>query len=65
MNLRFIKIEPTIPVIYCALLAFIPYSLILGYWESHTVFHTFAPEQFWLNTIIHPRANIAGYEYAP
>jgi len=37
---------------------------VLGWWEGSTVFHTFAPEDIWPNTQIHPRASIGGYEYA-
>jgi hypothetical protein len=46
-------------------IAFFPYPKILGLWETQITFHAFAPESAWLNNIIHPRANIAGYEYAP
>lgn len=37
---------------------------LLGFWESSTVFYTFAPAHLDLNVQIHPRANIGGYGYA-
>ena len=50
---------------FICVVGFIPYPSILGLWESSTIFHIFAPEHIWYNTIIHPRANIGGYEYFP
>jgi len=49
--------------IFCLSLAFVPYPPILGLWEAQSVFHTFAPENIWYNTIIYSRANTGGYEY--
>ena len=65
MKAHSLKITPAILVAYCLILAFIPYPPILGNWESSQVFHTFAPQEIWINTIIHPRTNTGGYEYAP
>ena len=65
MKAHSLKIAPAILVAYCLILAFIPYPPILGNWESSQVFHTFAPEEIWINTIIHPRTNTGGYEYPP
>jgi hypothetical protein len=50
--------------LFCLIIAFLPALPILGLWESQIAFHTFAPQDIWLNTVIHPRANIAGYEYS-
>ena len=51
-------------IFYSLLLSFFSSPSVLGLTESSTFFHTFAPEEIWLNTLIHPRACIAGYEYA-
>ena len=63
MNLFSFKSGRVILVLFCVSLAFVPYPPIIGMWEAKSVFHTFAPENIWYNTIIHPRANTAGYEY--
>ena len=61
-------VSPNLPVIllitFCLGTDFIKYSPILGDWEQKTVFFTFAPEEIWMNTLIHPRGNVAGFEYA-
>jgi len=59
------KYSYLITLIFYSLLLSIFFSpSVLGLWESSTFFHTFAPEEIWLNTLIHPRAAIGGYEYA-
>jgi hypothetical protein len=62
------KILHNIPLvalfIYCLGREFVLSFPLLGIWESSTILHTFAPEEIWLNTLIQPRANIGGYEYA-
>jgi len=59
------RIEISVTMLFCGAIAFIPYLPLLGEWEANTVLYTFAPEEIWLNTIIHPRANTGGYEYFP
>ena len=49
---------------FCVWIAWVIDPPILGLWEASSFFHAFAPEELWLNTAIHPRANIGGYEYA-
>ena len=58
------KLPVVLLSIFCVAIALIAQPPILGWWEGSTVFHTFAPEEIWLNTQIHPRANLGGYEYA-
>ncbi len=52
-------------ILFFGVVGFVPYPSILGLWESQTIFHIFAPEHIWYNTIMHPRANIGGFEYFP
>ena len=49
---------------FCLWIAWIVSPPLLGFWEGSVYFHTFSPEEIWLNTAIHPRSCIGCYEYA-
>ena len=47
------------------ILAYYPYPSLYGVWESEVILNIFFPESLYFHTLIHPRANIGGFEYFP